>query len=237
MASPFQSAPAAVIFDLDGTLIDSRGDIAAAVNHALLATRRTALTPNLIASFVGDGARSLLARAARLPETAPELDQLLDRFIAYYESHPIDFTKWVDGAPDVLDRVADLDLPIGLCTNKARPVTEAVLAALGVRTRFRAIYAGGDGPEKKPAAAPLLTLAKKLGIEVSSLVMVGDGPQDVECARRAGCRVIGVLSPYSPRDRITEAKPDVVLNGVAEVPDVIRRWCDATAQLTAIRPR
>lgn len=236
MASPFQTAPGAVVFDLDGTLLDSRGDIAAAVNHALLSHGRTALTPAVIASFVGDGARSLLARAAKLPENAAELDALLDAFLAYYVAHPTDFSKWVDGAPAVLDRVADLDLPIALCTNKARPVTDAILSALGVFTRFRAIYAGGDGPEKKPAAGPLLTLAKKLGVEPSSLVMVGDGPQDVECARRTGCRVIGVVGSFAPHDRLTEAKPDVVLTSLAEVPDVVRRWCDATARLSAIRP-
>jgi len=200
-----------------------------------LSTRRTALTPNLISSFVGDGARVLLARATRLSETAPELDELLQRYLEYYEAHPCDFSKWVDGAPQVLDRVAELDLPIGLCTNKDRPVTEAVLAALGVRTRFRAIYAGGDGPGKKPAPGPLLALAKQLNVEPTSLVMVGDGPQDVECARRTGCRVIGVLSAYSPRDRISAAQPDVVLDSLVDLPDVIRRWCDATAQLTAIR--
>ena len=110
-----------------------------------------------------------------------------------------------------------------------------MLGALGVRTRFRVIYAGGDGPGKKPAPGPLLALAKQLNVEPTSLVMVGDGPQDVECARRTGCRVIGVASPYSSRDRITEANPDVVLDSLADLPDVVRRWCDATAQLTAIR--
>lgn len=228
--------PSAIVFDLDGTLIDSRGDIAAATNHALLATGRTALPATVISRFVGDGARSLLARAAQLGESDPDVDRLLELFIDYYVAHPVDFTRWVDGAPDVLDRVAELDMPIALCTNKARPVTDAVLASLGVRTRFRAIYAGGDGPEKKPAAGPLLALAKKLEVEPASLVMVGDGPQDVECARRAGCRVIGVVSAYSPRDRMVAAKPDIVLQGLSELPDIIRRWCDATARLSAVRP-
>ncbi|HTJ84279.1 MAG TPA: HAD hydrolase-like protein [Polyangiaceae bacterium] len=228
--------PSAVVFDLDGTLIDSRGDIAAAVNHALLAAGRAALPATTIARFVGDGSRSLVARAAKLAETDDEVDRLLESFLTYYEAHPIDFSRWVDGAPAVLDRVAELGMPIALCTNKARGVTDAVLGALGVRTRFRAIYAGGDGPEKKPAPGPLLTLAKKLGCEPSNLVMVGDGPQDVECARRVGCRVIGIASGYSPRERVVAAKPDVVLDGLAELPDVVRRWCDATARITAIRP-
>lgn len=227
--------PAAVVFDLDGTLIDSRGDIAAAVNHALLATGRKALPAATIATYVGDGARALLARASKLAETDPAVDDLTDRFTSYYLEHPTDFTKWSDGAPDVLDRIADMGLPICLCTNKARPVTEAILAALGVRTRFRALYAGGDGPEKKPAPGPLHSLAKKLDVEAASLVMVGDGPQDVECAHAAGCRIIGVSSPFATRERLLGAKADIVLEGLAGVPDVIRRWCDATARLSVLR--
>ncbi len=237
MVSPFQVPPGAVVFDLDGTLIDSRGDIAAAVNHAMIATGRRPLAASVIAGYVGDGARVLLARSAKLAETDTAIDELLEYFIDYYVKHPNDFSKWVDGAPQVLDRIAELELPIALCTNKARPVTDAILGALGVRTRFRAIYAGGDGPEKKPAAGPLLALAKKMSLEVSSLVMVGDGPQDVECARRAGCRVIGVVSGYNPRERISNAQPDVVIEGLSELPDIVRRWCDATTRLTAFRPR
>jgi len=237
IVSAFQVPPAAVVFDLDGTLIDSRGDIAAAVNHALLRTKRTPLPASVIAGFVGDGSRTLLARAAKLPENEQAIDELLAIFIEYYVAHPNDFSRWVDGAPDVLDRVAELGLSIALCTNKARPVTEAVLGALGVRTRFRAIYAGGDGPEKKPAPAPLLSLAKKMGVEVESMIMVGDGPQDVECARRAGCRAIGVVSSYSPRERVAAAQPDIIIEGLTELPDIIRRWCSATTRLAAYRPR
>ncbi|MFO0549357.1 MAG: HAD hydrolase-like protein [Polyangiaceae bacterium] len=236
MASAFQTAPSAVVFDLDGTLIDSRGDIAAAVNHALTRSGRAPLAVGVVATMVGDGARTLLSRAARLPETATEVDALFESFVTYYTAHPIDFGRWIDGAPDVLDRVAELDLPIALCTNKARPVTEAILSALGVRTRFRAIYAGGDGPEKKPAAGPLLALAKRLSVAPESLVMVGDGPQDVECARRAGCRVVGVVSRVHQSDRLIASKPDVTIDSLNELADVLRRWCDATARLSALRP-
>jgi phosphoglycolate phosphatase len=132
--------------------------------------------------------------------------------------------------------MAELDLPICICTNKPRPITDAVLTALGVWTRFKAIYAGGDGLEKKPAPGPLLLLAKRLCVEPSSLVMVGDGLQDVEAARRAGCRVIGVVSTYTTRERIASAKPDVAIDSLVELPEIIRRWCDATARLAAIRP-
>jgi len=235
MQSGRDGAPSAVVFDLDGTLIDSRGDIAAALNHVLMTTGRSALTTARAAELVGDGSRSLIARAAGLVDTAPELDGLVEAFVRYYTSHPADFTKWVDGAPEVFDRLAGFGMPVCLCTNKARPVTEAVLAALGIRDRFRAIWAGGDSPERKPSPEPLLHLARQLGVDPTTLVMVGDGPQDVEAARAAGCRVLGLASVYTPRARIEGAKPDVVLDGLGEVPGVVRTWCDVTTRLTSFR--
>lgn len=228
-------APSAIVFDLDGTLLDSRGDIAAAVNHALLVSGRRALPAATIATFVGDGARTLMARATKLSESDAELELMLERFFDYYAAHPVDFSKWVDGAPGVLDEIAELDFPLCLCTNKDRRVTEAILGALGVRTRFRAIYAGGDGPEKKPAAGPLMTLAKRLDVEPASLVMVGDGPQDVEAARRTGCRVVGIASGYTARDRLIAAKPDVILDNLRELAEVVQRWRDSTARISAVR--
>ncbi len=228
-------APTAIVFDLDGTLIDSRGDIVAATNHALGRTGRAALPAQVIVRFIGDGARTLCARAAQLSESAPEVDEIYKHFIAYYVQHPLDFTRWVAGAPEALEQLGDTDLPMAICTNKARPVTDAVLAGLGVRTRFRAVYAGGDGAEKKPSAAPLLSLAKQMDVDPLGLVIVGDGPQDVESARKVGCRVVGVLSGFTPKERLLATRPDVVVERLDELPGIIRRWCDATARLSVIR--
>jgi phosphoglycolate phosphatase len=225
--------PAAIAFDLDGTLIDSRGDIVAAVNHALIQTGRTPLPGPVIVRFVGDGARSLCARAAQLPEFSDEVTRLTDLFTAHYTEHPVDFTRWLPGVQETLEFFAERlpDLALGLCTNKPRATTEAVLAALGIRTRFRAIVAGGDLPEKKPAPGPLLHLAKLLRTPPEAMVMVGDGPQDIECARRAGMRSIALESPFSSHERLLSARPDVMLRSIAELPDVVHRWRDATARL------
>ncbi|MCC6559472.1 MAG: HAD-IA family hydrolase [Polyangiaceae bacterium] len=228
--------PAAVVFDLDGTLIDSRGDIVASVNHALAAAGRRPLPAQVIVRYVGDGARALCARAAELPEAAPEVDAIVDAFIAYYTRHPIDFTRWMPGAQEALESLSDMsDMTLAVCTNKARATTDAILSALGVRSRFRAVLAGGDLPDKKPSPAPLLQLARLLGVGPERLVMVGDGPQDVECARRAGARAVGVLGGFAARERLIEARPDVLLQSLAELRDVIRRWRDATVRLVAIR--
>jgi phosphoglycolate phosphatase len=179
----------------------------------------------------------LCARAAHLHEGALEVDELVRRFVDYYLDHPIDFTRWMPGARDALDTLASMpDMKLAICTNKPRRTTDAVLGALGIRTRFRAVCAGGDLAEKKPAAAPLYHIAKVLGLDVESLVMVGDGPQDVECARRAGVRSIAIEGFGSP-DRLMAARPDVLLHDLSELAEVIRRWRDATVRARSLPPK
>jgi phosphoglycolate phosphatase len=226
--------PTAIAFDLDGTLIDSRGDIVAAMNHALIKTGRAPLPGPVIVRFVGDGARALCARAAQLPEHSDEVTKLADIFVDYYTEHPVDFTRWSPGVQETLEILAEEmpDIALGICTNKARQTTEAILAALGIRTRFRGIVAGGDLPEKKPAPGPLLMLGKLLRAAPEAMVMVGDGPQDVECARRAGMRSVAVDSGFCSRERLLAARPDVLLRSVGELPEVIARWRDATARVS-----
>lgn len=225
--------PAAVVFDLDGTLVDSRGDIIAAMNHALLATGRPALPGQIVVRHVGDGARSLCARSAKVPESSEEVDELLAAFLTYYVEHPVDFTRWMPGAQEALDALSEMGLPVGICTNKPRVTTEAVLGSLGIRTRFRAIVAGGDMLEKKPAPAPLLHVCRQIGVSPELCVMVGDGPQDVECARRAGMRSIAVENGFASRERVLDARPDVLLDTLGDLPEVIRRWRDATARVAS----
>ncbi|WP_437675768.1 HAD family hydrolase [Sorangium sp. So ce131] len=228
--------PTAIAFDLDGTLIDSRGDIVAAVNHALEATGRAPLPGPVIVRYVGDGARALCARAAKLPESSEGVDELLQHFLAYYQEHPLDFTRWMPGAQETLEKLSDIaDLSLCLCTNKPRATTAMVLAALGVRSRFRAVVAGGDTAENKPAPDPLLHLAQVLDIHPGRMVMVGDGPQDIECARRAGARSIGVLGGFASEQVLLDARPDVLLRSLHDVCDVLRRWRDATVRLSAVR--
>lgn len=227
--------PHAIVFDLDGTLIDSRGDIVAATNHALVRTGRPALAAQVIVGLVGDGARALLGRAAQLAETSSDVDELLAYYTDYYIAHPIELSRWTPSAQEALEALSSGDLPLALCTNKPRAITDAVLGALGVRTRFRATYAGGDGPERKPAGGPLLSVAAQLGVDPTTLVMVGDGSQDVESARRVGCRVVGVATGYLPRERLIMARPDVLIETLGELPTIVRRWCDSTARLSVVR--
>lgn len=215
------SQPRAIVFDLDGTLVDSLDDIAAATNHALELHRRSALGRQEIASYVGDGARLLIARAARLDEKATEIEPLLASFIDYYTAHASDHTRLAPGAEHALAALSRL--PLAIVTNKPRATTDALLAGLGIGSRFSVVVAGGDLEKSKPDPLPLFHVAQRLGISATELVMVGDGPQDIEAGRAAGARTVGVLGIAS-RERLLAAAPDALIETLAELPDLVARW-------------
>ncbi len=212
----------AVVFDLDGTLIDSRADIAAAANHMLGVYGFQPLPPGTIAGYVGDGARLLVARCTKLSEDAPELDALLETFLDYYTDHPTDQTRFMPATLETLDALATL--PLAVCTNKPRRTTDAVLAALGLSPRFQVVVAGGDFPQKKPEPEPLLHIAHRLALDPCSLVIVGDGPQDVECGRAVGARTVGVEGGIVPIQRLVNARPDELIPCLDELPALVARW-------------
>ncbi len=214
----------AFLFDLDGTLIDSRRTIAAACNHALEIDGRPAIAESAIAGFVGDGARTLLARASGLgsaPEKSHELDALLRDFVRYYAAHPLDGTTWMPGARDALDRLGDAR--VGLVTNKAREVTESILRALGVVGRFGVVVAGGDGP-LKPDPAPILFAVRALGATPEHTWVVGDGVQDVRAGKAAGCRTAAVLGGFHSEGSLRAEGPDVLLGSLSELAAATAGW-------------
>jgi phosphoglycolate phosphatase len=205
--------PLAIAFDLDGTLVDSRGDIAAACNHTLEWAGRAPLAESTVATFVGDGARTLLARAFGVPRESPELEPLLAEWGRYYAAHPVDRTTWMPGARRALDELPKRGVRLALVTNKTRVVTLAILAALDVASRFDALYAGGDGP-LKPAPDAVLRVATLLGVQASDVWVVGDGAQDMGAARAAGARAVGILGGFHSEARLRAAEPDVVYAGL-----------------------
>ncbi len=211
--------PLAVIFDLDGTLIDSREDIAAACNHALAAMGRPPLPVETIAAFVGDGARVLVARALDLPPKSAEVDRALDAFHLYYEANPTRHTRLMPGALEALDALGDR--PLAICTNKPRATTLAVLDALALTRRFVAIRAGGDGP-LKPHPFAVSDVLRSIRVDPSRAWMVGDGEQDVLAGRAAGCVTVGVRGGIQAGDRLEAARPDMLLETLLELVALVR---------------
>jgi phosphoglycolate phosphatase len=223
-----------IVFDLDGTLVDSRLDIAGAANHALGACGFTQLSVEEISTFVGDGASLLMARAARLDPEAPRLEALLEAFLSYYAAHATDHTTLLPGAHEAL--AALRHLPLALCTNKTRSTTDAVLANLRFPAEFKVVVAAGDLAQNKPHPLPLQHIARLFGLSTAQLVMVGDGPQDILCAKAAGSRSVGVEGGIQGRERLIAANPDFLLQSLAELPRLVASWLGEPTDTTPVSP-
>jgi len=217
--------PRALLFDLDGTLVDSHGDIAAACNAALVAMGRSPLPLEAIGSMIGDGARVLMTRAlsSLAPPSEALLDAALEAFHAYYLAHPCVQSVLLPGAREVLDEGSSL--PCALVTNKPRDVTLALLEALGIRGAFTAVWAGGDGP-LKPAPDGVRSVVAHLGVAASDAWMIGDGPQDVGAGRAAGCFTVGVPG-IAERERLLASGPDLFCESLNDLRDELRRLTPA----------
>lgn len=206
-----------VVFDLDGTLVDSRQDIVAAANYVRTQAGLEPLPIAVVSGFVGDGARYLIAHVLGLDVGDASVQEHLDVFLDFYAAHAVDHTTLMPGAREVMDALAPAR-SLGLCTNKSRRTTLCVLDGLGITERFSAIVAGGDTAQNKPHPAPLLYIAERLGVPAPELVMVGDGPQDILAARAAGALGIGVRGGILPFERLAAASPDVLLDDLSELP-------------------
>lgn len=215
-----------VLFDLDGTLVDSRRDIAEAANHALAKAGLAQLPHDELESYVGDGAPLLMARAARLDVHDAKVAPIVAEFLDYYSEHVIDHTSLMPGALQALDELCAY--PLGVCTNKPRRTSLAVLQGLGLEPRFRAVVAGDDLPQRKPHPSMVQEAARQLGVPVAEVVMVGDGTQDVAAGRAAGALTIGVRGGIQAIERLLASEPDALIESLAELPAAISRLVSGT---------
>lgn len=218
--------PRAIVFDLDGTLVDSRRDIVRACNQMLAHYRRQPLPEDVVAGFVGDGARALIVRALDAsgsggPGDSVDPDQAVEVFLDRYEDDPIGSTGLMPGAREALDALQRF--PLALCTNKARRSTVPVLDQLDLMRYFSEIVAGDDLQHNKPHPLPLQHIARALHVEPAALVMVGDGPQDVACGRAVGAYTVGVKGGVLPPERLLAAHPDCLLDTLHGLPPLVRR--------------
>lgn len=176
-----------VVFDLDGTLIDSRADLAAAANRMLAHYGRPPLPADAITSMVGEGSRLLVERACAAAglDTAPS--DALERFLAAYAGALVVHTTFYDGVGTTLARLRR-HCRLALLTNKPGTHTRATLALLGISDVFDPVVGGGDGWPHKPAPDALVAIVARAGATPARTLMVGDSWVDVATARAAGCR-------------------------------------------------
>lgn len=173
-----------VVFDLDGTLIDSLPDVTKAVNLLLADEGQPLLPQSVVNTFVGSGEKVLMQRLIAATAFEPDdAERLMPGFIAHYKTAALD-TKLFPGAREALDRLRAAGVPIGLCTNKPRAPLVPTLEAAGLADVFGVVVAGDDLPLRKPDPAPLFHCFRALGAETG--IYVGDSEVDAETAKRAG---------------------------------------------------
>ncbi|MBN8815192.1 MAG: HAD-IA family hydrolase [Sphingomonas sp.] len=175
-------------FDLDGTLVDSAGDLAAAVNHALSAAGRPPFAVEQIRPMIGGGARLMLQTALRASGGDEQLDALLPVLLAYYEANIAVTTRPFPGVTAALDALAARGVTLAIVTNKRERFTDLLLGELGLTDRFACIISGDTIPGKaKPDPEPIVEMIRRCG--GGRAAFVGDSRYDVEAARAAGVPV------------------------------------------------
>jgi phosphoglycolate phosphatase len=199
-----------LVFDLDGTLVDSSRDLAAATNAALqrLAPGTAPIPLDAVISFVGEGARVLVERSLRHSRLELSADDVLPVFLECYAERLLDTTRLYPGIAEALDALRPLTLAV--LTNKPGPFSRTILESLGVAKRFARIWGAGDVATRKPDPSGLLRLIEELAAEPGETVMIGDSATDVATARAAGVKAVGVAWGLDPSG-LRAARPDRVL--------------------------
>jgi len=214
---PFESVKL-FIFDLDGTLVDSREDLANSVNAMLRHFERPELPHEVIATYIGDGAPMLVRRALGDPDDESFVADALVYFLAYYREHKLDFTYVYDGVFRSLDALAS-ELPhakMAVLSNKPVGPSRAIVEALGLGKYFFQVYGGNSFHTKKPDAHGALALLDEAGgVRPEEAVMVGDSAIDVLTARNVGMYAVGCLYGLAPHT-LESAPPDVLVETADE---------------------
>ena len=197
MTNPYEDA--AIIFDLDGTLVDTAPDLTNALNHVLEIEGRNAVDLADVRHMVGHGAREMIrAGMAKTgaPATEDDLDRMMDAFLPHYEAHIADHSRPFDGVLNVLDTLKAHSARLGVCTNKRERLSLALLRTLEIDHYFSAIIGADTLPVKKPDPGHLLGTIERVGGNPDHAVMIGDSTTDVKAAKAANVPVVVVTFGY-----------------------------------------
>src|SRR6266702_4350231 len=199
MTAPNFSSVRALIFDLDGTLIDSKLDLIRSVNAMLHDLGREQLHEDTISGYIGHGAPQLVGRALGNNATEQECGRALKFFLAYYEDHKMDSTCAYPGVAPALDLLAAF--PMAILTNKPVRISVRILEGLGLAKYFRAVYGGNSFETKKPDPLGAQTILRELGAAPTEAMLIGDSEVDVQTARNAGTLAAAVNYGFGVHDR------------------------------------
>jgi phosphoglycolate phosphatase len=205
----------ALVFDLDGTLIDSKLDLALSIGATLKHMGRTSLPHETIYSYVGNGAATLVRRALGPSVTDSEAEQGHKFFLAYYREHMLDNTVTYPGVREALEALKGD--PMAVLTNKPVRFSQHILEGLGIAGYFRYVYGGNSFETKKPDPEGMHVILRSFGVPPGEAMLVGDSDVDVRTARNAGAWACGVTYGLG-LDSMRACPPDLMLDNLAELP-------------------
>jgi phosphoglycolate phosphatase len=209
-----------LIFDLDGTLVDSKNDLAASVNHVRLTFGLPILTEKEISGFIGDGAQMLIQRALGGDAAASDVQSGLQLFLAYYREHMLDQSVLYPGVSETLRRLTDCRLAV--LTNKPIRFSRMMLDGLGILDLFSAVYGGNSFERKKPDPVGIFQILTDTGGQLEKTWMIGDSAVDVQTGRNAGATTCGVSWGYAT-DSFKATPPDFLVHRFEEIEPLVRR--------------
>ena len=208
----------AILFDLDGTLVDTAPDLAGALNRLLKELGRVPIPAEVTRPHTSSGARGLIQAGMGIGPEHPDYEQLKSRFLDLYASHICIESQLFAGMPELLRSLEDAGMPWGIVTNKASRFTEPLLEAMGLHDRAACVVSGDTTPHPKPHPAPLLHACNLLGLQPVECLYVGDDLRDIQAARAAGMPVVAAAFGYLGEGGDPHAwKADAVIAEPAEL--------------------
>ena len=211
-----------LIFDLDGTLIDSKLDLAHSVNATRAHMAMSPLPLERIATYVGNGAPVLIRRVLGPEAAEAQVEEALEFFLEHYRAHSLDHTRLYPGVRESLERLHAAGKRAAVLTNKPVALSQTIVEGLGLAPFFFHVYGGNSFEFKKPHPIGVETLMAESGVEPARTMMVGDSSVDIQTARNAGVRSCGVTYGFAP-ETLADPAPDLLVDHMEELANWLLR--------------
>ncbi len=208
-----------VIFDLDGTLIDSRVDICNAVNHAVAPYGGRAVSVQETVELIGEGISRLMEKIIAKEGLHVDRDSLTDRFLEHYSAHLVDHTAPYPGVRETLEKLGAYRKAV--VSNKRQNLSAEILERLGLERYFELVVGNDTTGIRKPSPAPLLYALSNLGVSAGNAVIVGDSDHDIQAGAAAGVKTVAVAYGYRPVDFLRGA--DFIIKDMPELPGILNK--------------
>lgn len=216
-----------VVFDLDGTLIDSAPDLVEAVNFALTQLGKSTHSQATIQQWIGNGADVLVKRALlnnwHVENEPDEFETAFELFKTYYAEHDWVHSRLYEGVLETLQQLKQADFKLACVTNKTARFTNPLMVTAGLSSFFDLIVSGDTFSKMKPHPLPLLETAKHFGIAPESAWMIGDSINDITAGKKAGFKTVAVSYGYAGKHTMADLNADYTVNAMSEVVDIMKQ--------------